>query len=154
MSGCFSTKPRLDEIGGELNYRQRLDVDDLEPRRLGEQAGGRRQQASVDDLVAHQVPGRRRLLLLVRALGIHRVGLELGLADELDIVAVHIESVLLEEQPVVETWMRAAGRDLRPNRSATPLMPEFLPHHELVVHLIDGLAEIDPAVAARAMAVG
>src|SRR5205823_10460591 len=47
--------------GGELDHRQRLDVDHLEARCLGEQTCRRTEQGRVHYAVAHPMPDRRRL---------------------------------------------------------------------------------------------
>src|SRR5207245_4485212 len=84
----------------------------------------------------------------------HRVLLELGLVDELDVVPVRIKPVLLEVEPVVEAGMRAAGADLPPIEIGEPVDARIGAHHELMVDLVDRLPEIDPAVAAGAMTIG
>ena len=50
--------------------------------------------------------------------------------------------------------MRAAGADLAAVQIGKPVDAGIGAHHELMVDLVDGLAEIDPAVAAGAVAVG
>src|SRR5262249_57984068 len=65
-----------------------------------------------------------------------------------------IEPVLLEVKPVVQAWMRSAGADLAAVEIRKPVDADIGPHHQRMVDLIDCLPEVDPGVAARAMAVG
>jgi hypothetical protein len=76
-----------------------------------------------------------------------------GLLHELDVVAVGIETVLLEKEPIVEGRMAAVRPYFLAVQVGKPVDPAVGPDHKRVVHLIDGLAEIDPAVAAGAVGV-
>ena len=56
--------------------------------------------------------------------------------------------------PPGRAGMRAARADLAAVQIGEPVDAGIGAHHQLVVHLIDGLAQIDPAVAAGAMPIG
>src|SRR6185312_13407426 len=151
----------LDEVqargdGGEPDHRHGLDVDDAQSGRFGEERSRRVEQRRVDIALFDQLPQRRqaqafRIRLVAR---IHVVFLVVDLVDDLDLVAIHIEAALLEIEPVVQARMRAARADLLAAQIADTVDAGIGPHYQLVVHLIDGLAEIDPAVAAGAVGVG
>jgi hypothetical protein len=146
---------------GEPDHRQRLDVDDLEAGVGGEQMRRRQQQRGIDLAVAHPLPQRSALLRFCgrggrafELLGGFRGFQAVHLADQLDLVAIDVEAALLEQQPIVEAGVVAAGADLPAAQVGDPVDAGVRPHHQLGMHGVQGLAEIDPLVAARAMAVG
>src|SRR5260370_20180531 len=100
--------------------------------------------------VAHPVPDRgslpARLGLRFRSLdllggfGRFKAG---DLVEKLDVLAVDVEAALLEQQPVVEAGMHAAGADLLAPQVGDAIDPGVGPYHELRLHGGQGLPEID-----------
>jgi hypothetical protein len=124
---------------------------------------GCEQERRIDVAVAHPLPDRGALASpgsigfrissfgMLSRFGRHLTG---DLRDEFHLTAVNIEAALLEQQPIVEARMHAAGANLLAAQVGDAVDAGVGPDHELRLHRIQGLSEVHPLVAARAMAVG